>query len=62
MDRLEAKVKAKGLTVFARVDRASEAAAVGMLLRPTEVLIFGKCYRWHATHGGQSIGRGSISR
>lgn len=41
MDRLEAEVKAKGLTVFARVDHAGGAAAVGMELRPTEVLIFG---------------------
>lgn len=41
MDRLEAEVKAKGLTVFARVDHAAGAAAVGLQLRPTEVLIFG---------------------
>jgi uncharacterized protein (DUF302 family) len=41
MDRLEAEVKAKGLTVFARVDHAAAAAAVGLQLRPTELLIFG---------------------
>ncbi len=41
MDRLEAEVKAKGLTVFARVDHAAGAAEVGMQLRPTELLIFG---------------------
>jgi uncharacterized protein (DUF302 family) len=41
MDRLEAEVKAKGLTVFARVDHAGGAAAVGMPLRPTELLVFG---------------------
>jgi uncharacterized protein (DUF302 family) len=41
MDRLEAAVKAKGLTVFARIDHAAGAAAVGLSLRPTEVLIFG---------------------
>jgi len=41
MDRLEAEVKAKGLTVFARIDHAAGAASVGMALRPTEVLIFG---------------------
>jgi uncharacterized protein (DUF302 family) len=41
MDRLEAAVKAKGLTVFARVDHAAGAAAVGLPLRPTELLIFG---------------------
>ena len=38
---LEAEVKAKGLTVFARIDHAVAAAAVGLSLRPTEVLIFG---------------------
>ena len=41
MDRLEAEVKAKGLTVFARIDHAAGATAVGLSLRPTEVLIFG---------------------
>ena len=41
LDRLEAAVKAKGMTVFARIDHAAGAAAVGLPLRPTEVLIFG---------------------
>jgi uncharacterized protein (DUF302 family) len=41
MKRLEAEVKAKGLTVFARVDHAAGAAEVGLSLRPTELLIFG---------------------
>jgi uncharacterized protein (DUF302 family) len=41
MDRLEAAVKAKGMTVFARVDHAAGAAEVGLPLRPTELLIFG---------------------
>ena len=41
MDRLTAEVTARGLTVFARVDHAAGAAAVGMPLRPTELLIFG---------------------
>jgi uncharacterized protein (DUF302 family) len=40
-DRLEAAIKAKGMSVFARIDHAAGAAAVGMRLRPTEVLIFG---------------------
>jgi uncharacterized protein (DUF302 family) len=39
--RLEAEVKAKGLTVFARFDHAAGAASVGMPLRPTTVLVFG---------------------
>jgi uncharacterized protein (DUF302 family) len=41
LERLEAEVKAKGLTVFARVDHAAGAATVGMPLRPTTVLVFG---------------------
>ena len=41
MDRLEAAVRAKGLTVFARIDHALGAKEVGMPLRPTELLIFG---------------------
>ena len=41
MDRLEAAVKARGMTVFARIDHAAGASAVGLSLRPTEVLIFG---------------------
>ena len=41
MSRLEAAVKAKGMTVFARIDHAAVAAAVGLPLRPTELLIFG---------------------
>ena len=41
MDRVEATVKAKGLTVFARIDHAGGAAEVGLQLRPTALLIFG---------------------
>src|SRR5262249_16297470 len=38
---LEAEIKAKGMTVFARIDHAAGAAQAGLSLRPTEVLIFG---------------------
>ena len=41
MDRLEADIKAKGMTVFARIDHAAGAAEVGLPLRPTELLLFG---------------------
>jgi uncharacterized protein (DUF302 family) len=41
MNRLEAAVKAKGMAVFARIDHSAGASAVGLSLRPTEVLIFG---------------------
>jgi uncharacterized protein (DUF302 family) len=41
MNRLEAAVKAKGMTVFARIDHSAGASAAGLSLNPTEVLIFG---------------------
>jgi uncharacterized protein (DUF302 family) len=41
LERLEAEVQAKGLTVFARIDHAAGATAVGMTLPPTTVIIFG---------------------
>jgi uncharacterized protein (DUF302 family) len=41
MARLEAAVKAKGMTIFAHVDHAAGAEAVGLPLRPTDLLIFG---------------------
>jgi len=41
MDRLAAEIAAKGMTVFARIDHAAGAAAVGLPLRPTELLVFG---------------------
>lgn len=41
MDRLEAAVTARGMTVFARIDHAAGALGAGLSLRPTELLIFG---------------------
>jgi uncharacterized protein (DUF302 family) len=41
MNRLEAEVRARGMTVFAHIDHAAGAAAVGLPLRPTNLLIFG---------------------
>ena len=41
MNRLEAEVRTRGMTVFAHIDHAAGAAAVGLPLRPTELLIFG---------------------
>jgi hypothetical protein len=57
MDRLEAEVKAKGLTVFARIDHAAGAAEVGLQLRPTAVLVFGNAKRRHAANAGCPDGR-----
>ncbi len=42
LDRLEAAAKAKGLTIFARVDHAAGATSAGLQLRPTQLLVFGK--------------------
>jgi uncharacterized protein (DUF302 family) len=41
MNRFEAEVRARGMTVFAHIDHAAGATAVGLSLRPTELLIFG---------------------
>ena len=41
MHRLEAEVRARGMTVFAHIDHAAGAAAAGLPLRPTDLLIFG---------------------
>lgn len=40
-DRLQAMLKAKGIMIFACIDLAAEAAAVGLSLRPTTLIIFG---------------------
>jgi uncharacterized protein (DUF302 family) len=41
MNRFEAEARARGLTVFAHVDHAAGAATAGLLLLPTDLLIFG---------------------
>jgi uncharacterized protein (DUF302 family) len=41
MDRLEAEIRGKGLTVFAQIDHGAGAAEVGLELRPTTLIIFG---------------------
>lgn len=41
MDRLQAEIRAQGMTVFARIDHAAGAAEVGLTLQPTELIIFG---------------------
>ena len=41
MNRLAAEVEARGMTVFAHIDHAAGAAAVGLPMRPTDLLIFG---------------------
>jgi uncharacterized protein (DUF302 family) len=41
LTRLESALSAKGIQVFARIDHAAGAAAVGLTMRPTLLLIFG---------------------
>src|SRR5262245_62031129 len=41
MNRFQAEVRARGMTVFAHIDHAAGGASVGLPLRPTELLIFG---------------------
>jgi len=41
VDRLESLLKSKGIKIFARIDQAAEAKAVGLEMRPTVLLIFG---------------------
>ena len=41
INRLEAEIRSRGMTVFAHIDHAAGAAGVGLSLRPTDVLLFG---------------------
>jgi uncharacterized protein (DUF302 family) len=41
LDRLESLAKQRGLTVFARINFAKDAAAAGLSMPPTQLLIFG---------------------
>jgi uncharacterized protein (DUF302 family) len=41
MARLEAAVKAKGIHIHVSIDHSGDAAAAGLTMRPTHLLIFG---------------------
>ncbi len=41
IDRFEAALKTRGVTLFAKIDHAAGAAEAGLQLRPTFLLIFG---------------------
>ncbi|MGX9428590.1 DUF302 domain-containing protein [Bradyrhizobium sp. LeoA1S1] len=41
MHRFEAEVRTRGMAVFSHIDHSAGAAAVGLPLRPTNLLIFG---------------------
>lgn len=40
-DRLQHRLEAKGMTLFARIDHSAGASAAGLSLPPTQLLIFG---------------------
>ena len=41
VERFEGAVRGRGMTLFARIDHGAGAAAAGLALRPTTVVIFG---------------------
>lgn len=41
LDRLESLAKKRGLTVFARINFSKDAAAAGLAMQPTQLLILG---------------------
>jgi uncharacterized protein (DUF302 family) len=41
MSRFQAEVHARAMTIFGHIDHAAGAAAIGLLMRPTDLLIFG---------------------
>jgi len=41
VERFEGAVRARGMTLFARIDHAAGAAVAGLSLRPTTLVIFG---------------------
>ncbi len=41
VEKLKVILESKGIKVFALIDHSGEAAAVGMKMRPTKLLIFG---------------------
>jgi len=41
LDRLEAILSVKSITIFVRIDHSGEAAKVGLTMPPTQLLIFG---------------------
>ena len=41
MNRLEAVLQAKGITIFSRIDQQAEAEKVELSLHPAQLLLFG---------------------
>lgn len=43
LDRLEAALKERGFIIFTRIDHAAAAAAVGLKMPSSTLLVFGDC-------------------
>ena len=57
MNRLEAQVRGGGMEVLAHIDHAAGAARAGLLLRPTDLLVFGDpALRTPLMQANQAIG------
>jgi uncharacterized protein (DUF302 family) len=41
LERIEAVLKEKGLTIFCRVDHSGEAEKLGLKMHPTQLILFG---------------------
>ncbi|MBX3501985.1 MAG: DUF302 domain-containing protein [Alphaproteobacteria bacterium] len=41
VSRIEAAAKARGLTIFARIDHSGEAKKAGLEMRPTQLIVLG---------------------
>lgn len=41
LDRLEGILKSKGLTIFAKINHAEEARKVDLIMRPSQLIVFG---------------------
>ena len=41
LDRVETRLRERGIRIFARIDHSGEAAAAGLAMPPTQLLIFG---------------------
>jgi uncharacterized protein (DUF302 family) len=41
LQKLEAVLQSKGISVFARIDHSGEAGKAGLAMRPTQLLVFG---------------------
>jgi hypothetical protein len=65
IDRLEALLKARGVTIFARIDHGAGAAQAGLSMRASQVLVFGNprsiCHSRRSPGRTATVARGSAT-